>query len=141
MSRYHVRAEDVSPRTTQEKDGWRRTDFRILLGQHNVGSAGACMYRTVFPPGARHNKHLHAAADEVVYVIRGRGAHGQGDEEWEVRAGSSYFIPRGVPHWLRNLDPVEPVELVGVYIGVGSFEDTGYAFLGELQEWEMKVKA
>lgn len=140
MAKFHTTVNEVAPEPTQEKDGWRRMDYRILLGRSNVGSTEGCLYRSVFPPEAAHKKHLHRHSDELVYVIRGRGAHGQGDDEWEVGPGSCYYIPKGVPHWLRNLDPVEPVELVGVYLGAGSLEETGYVYLGEVEPHEMKVR-
>ena len=140
MAKYHTTVDEIVPEPVAEKDGWRRMDYRILLGRHNVGpEAQASLYRSVFPPGAAHKKHLHTKSDELVYVIRWRGAHGQGDDEWEVGPGSCYYIPKNVPHWLRNLDHVEPVELVGVYLDAGSLEETGYVFLGEVAPHEMKV--
>ena len=73
-------------------------------------------------------------------IGRRSGGCRRGDDEWEVGPGSCYYIPKGVPHWLRDLDPVEPVELVGVYLGPGSLEETGYVFLGEVEERDMKVQ-
>ncbi|MEE9276532.1 MAG: hypothetical protein V3V62_14600, partial [bacterium] len=52
----------------------------------------------------------------------------------EVRAGHFHYIPRGVEHWLCNLDGTEPVEMIGVYFGAGSVEETGYVYLGDVTE-------
>ena len=131
MGNFCARVNGVTPEPVGEEYGWRRVDHRILLGRENVGSTEGCLYRSVFPPGAAHKKHLHTKSDELVYVIRGRGAHGQGDDEWEVGPGSCYYIPKNVPHWLRNLDPVESVELVGVYLGAGRLEEAGYLYLAK----------
>jgi quercetin dioxygenase-like cupin family protein len=92
------------------------------------------MFRTVFPPGAAHERHLHSRADEFFYVISGRAAAGAGDREQEAVAGTLQWIPRGIVHWLRNLDAVEPVVLVGAYVGAGSLEDSGYEFVSEITD-------
>ncbi len=139
-SNYHVRLADTRADNTTEEDGWSRADFRILIGPHTIPEAKGCHYRGYFPPGGAHKKHYHEKSDEIVYVIQGHGAHGQGDDEWEVGPGSSYYIPHGVVHWLRNLDPVQPIEVIGVYFDAGSLEETGYVYLGPVQPEDMKVK-
>ena len=56
----------------------------------------------------------------------------------EVRGGHFHYIPQGVEHWLYNLSEVDPIEVIGVYIGAGSVEETGYVYLGEVRENDLK---
>lgn len=122
-----VRAAPVKRRT-----GWAKMDIRFLATDRTVGCRTACFWRTVFPPGAAHHKHIHTNADEIFYMIRGRGMHGLGDREYPVRAGDVFFVPRGQVHWMRNVDPRRPVELVGVYVGAPNLRGTGYVYVGEI---------
>jgi mannose-6-phosphate isomerase-like protein (cupin superfamily) len=46
--------------------------------------------------------HVHDAAEEVFYFIRGAGVVVLGDKEIPVRAGSTIAVPAGVPHGVRN---------------------------------------
>ncbi len=49
----------------------------------------------------RGTTHLHAAYDEVYYVLSGEGLITLDDETSEIRSGSVVVIPAGVPHSLR----------------------------------------
>ncbi|MFQ5830113.1 MAG: hypothetical protein ACE5JD_13300 [Candidatus Methylomirabilia bacterium] len=42
-------------------------------------------------------------------------------------------------HWTRNLSPTEELELVGTYTEVGSLEDSGYVYDGEVTEKDRKI--
>jgi quercetin dioxygenase-like cupin family protein len=123
----------VRPAPMRRGAGWAKMDIRFIATDRTMGSRAACFWRTVFPPGAAHHKHLHARADEIFYMIRGRGMHGLGDREYPVRAGDVFYIPRGEVHWMRNVDPRHPVELVGVYVGAPNLRATGYVYVGEIE--------
>ena len=127
-----VNYRDVPPAPVRRRAGWARMDIRFLATDRTVGTRTACLWRTVFPPGAVHHKHVHTRADELFYMIRGRGMHGLGDGEYPVRAGDVFYIPRGQVHWMRNVDPRRPVELVGVYVGAPNLRATGYVYMGEI---------
>jgi len=43
-------------------------------------------------------RHVHAHHDEFGLLVQGRGRVFIGDETHEVRPGSTWAIPRGVPH-------------------------------------------
>jgi mannose-6-phosphate isomerase-like protein (cupin superfamily) len=45
-----------------------------------------------------------------------------------------FTIPKGVEHWLYNTSDNEPIHAVGLYIGSGSVEETGYVYLGDVTE-------
>jgi hypothetical protein len=39
-----------------------------------------------------------------------------------------------------NASKTEPLEVIGVYTGAGSLEETGYAYTGEVTQPDMKVR-
>ncbi|MGH9101564.1 MAG: cupin domain-containing protein [Acidimicrobiales bacterium] len=121
--------ESVQPKAVSAEDGWHQVDIRFLLPESLELASPLAPFRATFPPGAEHRTHTHPDADEFVYVISGRCALGAGDEEREGGAGSVQLIPAGVVHWLRNLDPESPVEVVGGYLGVRSLEKAGYLYV------------
>jgi quercetin dioxygenase-like cupin family protein len=135
-----VHVDELEPAGVAREDGWRKMDIRFFGGAVN-GSKNACFFRTIFPPGAAHERHYHPNADEFIYVISGRAALGTEDEEHEVTAGGMDFVPAGKVHWARNLDQNEPVELVGIYVGGGSLEEAGYEYVGEITEEYRKAGA
>jgi quercetin dioxygenase-like cupin family protein len=135
-----VDLEDVSPEPVKEEEGWKKMDIRFVITGERQGSKNCTMFRALFPPGARHMKHSHSNSDELFYMIRGRGASGAGEKEFEMRAGSSHFIPRGITHWLRNLSDTEPIEVVGVYLHAGNLKESGYVFQGEVTEKDKTLK-
>ena len=108
-------------------------NIKWLLCKETVGLESAVLFKTVIRAGAAHEKHIHHKADEIIYVIKGKGRHGQGDEEWDVGPGDSYFIPRGWIHWAYGTAANDPLILVGAYVGGGSIEETGYEFIEKLE--------
>ncbi|MFQ6111785.1 MAG: cupin domain-containing protein [Nitrospinota bacterium] len=135
----HVRVQDVSPEPVTEEEGWHKMDIRFLATRDRLGSENATMFRALLPPGAAHKKHRHLHADEIYYIIRGRAAGGVGEREHEIGPGSCVFIPKGVTHWTRNLSPKETLEAVGIYTEVGSLEDSGYIYDGEVTEKDKQI--
>ena len=117
----------------QLEDGWREMNIKWLLSEKTVGCRSAVLFKAVLKVGTAHEKHIHHNADELVYIISGKGRHGQGDEEWEVEPGDSYYVPRGLVHWAYGIDVNDPMTSVGVYVGAGCIEDTGYAFVERLE--------
>jgi mannose-6-phosphate isomerase-like protein (cupin superfamily) len=87
-----------------------------------------------------HKKHRHENCDEIYYVIRGHGLAGAGLDRAEVRGGHVHYIPRGVEHFLHNLSPAEPLEVIGIYAGAGSVEETGYVFTGDVTAADLKAR-
>jgi quercetin dioxygenase-like cupin family protein len=133
----HISEVEKAPVKTE--DGWRDMDIRFMVNGHDAGARHVCWWRTVFPPGAAHERHFHPNAEEVLYVLRGRGAAGTGEEEHEIGPGSAQFIPAGVVHWLRNADPDEELEIVGCYAGASSLEDAGYVFVSQITDEHRRV--
>jgi len=130
-----VHIDDVKPSQMNAKDGWSITDFRMPIGRHN-GSPTA-LFWAKFMPGAVHKKHRHENCEELYYVIRGHGLAGAGPDRAEVRGGHVHYIPRGVEHFMHNLSRTEPLEVIGIYVGAGSVEETGYVYTGEVSSADL----
>jgi len=130
--------DEVQPSRMNEKDGWNITDFRLPIGRHN-GSA-TTLFWARFMPGAVHKKHRHENCEELYYIVRGHGLAGAGPDRAEVRAGHVHYIPKGVEHFLYNLSKTEPLEAIGIYVGAGSVEETGYVYLGDVTAADIKSR-
>lgn len=135
-----IHHDEVSPAHVQRDEGWRGVDIRFLIGAATTGNHDVTMWRAVFAPGAAHARHTHDSA-EVFYLMRGRGAAGTADREYEVTAGSALYVPPGTVHWFRNPDPHEEVEIIGCYLPGGSLEEAGYHYVGEITDEYRQVSA
>ena len=133
-----VNIEDVQPARMKSSEGWNISEFRMPIGRHN-GSPNT-LFWAKFLPGAVHKKHRHDNAEEIYYVIRGHGLAGAGPDRAEVRGGHVHFIPKGVEHFLHNLSPTEPLEVIGVYTGGGNVEETGYVYMGDVTEADLQSR-
>jgi mannose-6-phosphate isomerase-like protein (cupin superfamily) len=133
-----VHIDDVKPLRMDAGDGWSITDFRMPIGLH-TGSPTS-LFWAKFMPGAVHKKHKHENCEELYYVIRGHGLAGAGTDRAEVRGGHVHFIPKGVEHFMYNLSKTEPLEVIGVYVGAGSVEETGYVYTGDVTDADLKAR-
>jgi quercetin dioxygenase-like cupin family protein len=131
---FQLNVEEVAPAHVKNEEGWRNMDIRWIVSDENGGSEEVCFWRTVFPPGASHDRHYHPNAAEVLYVLRGRGGAGTDGEEHEITPGTAQYIPKGAVHWLRNLSDDEELEIVGCYAPGGSLEDAGYVYVSEITD-------
>jgi quercetin dioxygenase-like cupin family protein len=129
---FQIHIDDMGPADVRADEGWRQMDIRFLVSNESGGARNVCWWRTVFPPGAAHERHYHPNAEEVLYVLRGRGAAGTQDTENEVTPGTAQYIPAGVTHWLRNASDTEDLEIVGCYAPAASLEQAGYVFVSEI---------
>jgi quercetin dioxygenase-like cupin family protein len=128
-----VHVDDLTPKRVGEEEGWSGIDIRFPLPEQMAKEAGVALFRVVTAPGAKHKVHSHPNADEFFYVIRGRAVLGVGDQQHEISAGTFDFVPRGMVHWMR-VDPNDQIESVGGYLKVGSLEEAGYDYKGEIPE-------
>jgi quercetin dioxygenase-like cupin family protein len=73
-----------------------------------------------------HKKHIHPDAEEVFYILSGKGIGGVGDgtEEIEIVEGDTVWVPKGAVHWLYNPFD-EPCEILFVY-AASSLASAGY---------------
>lgn len=75
------------------------------------------------PPGQGHARHNHPGAEEIIFVISGRGEQMVEDERGtpvtrEVGAGCSIFVPESRYHSTLNTGP-DPMQLFVVYAPAG----------------------
>jgi mannose-6-phosphate isomerase-like protein (cupin superfamily) len=125
-----VHLDDVPQADMNKAEGWFITDFRLPVGRHN-GSAST-LFRARFMPGAVHKKHRHDRCEEIYFVISGSGIAGAGPDRVRVHGGHFHYVPKGVEHWLSNLSASDPIEVVGIYIGSGTVQETGYVYRGDV---------
>jgi mannose-6-phosphate isomerase-like protein (cupin superfamily) len=117
---------ETDPAPVRREDGWRDVDIRFLLTSDRGSSDRGCVFRTVLEPGSAHEPHVHANADEFIYIIRGEARVGAGSEEETIGPGCLHFVPAGTVHFTAHTGGDEPVELIGAYLGAGNLEDAGY---------------
>lgn len=131
-----VHINDVKPEVMDKGAGWSITDFRIPISKKQ--GSQSTMFHARFMPGSIHKKHRHDHCDEIYYIVSGHGLAGAGPDRVELRKGHFHFIPKGVEHWFYPLSIDEPTISVGIYIGAGSVEETGYVYMGEVTEEDLK---
>ena len=62
------------------------------------------VHHMLIPPGGRHvaELHVHADAEELVVITRGRGTAFIGGKEHSVAAEDVLYVPPGAEHEVRN---------------------------------------
>jgi mannose-6-phosphate isomerase-like protein (cupin superfamily) len=77
---------------------------------------------------ALHKKHAHSEAEEIMYILSGRGRGGVNGEEFDLKAGDTLWVPRGAEHWFSN--PYDaPCEFLFIYTRA-SLKEAGYQVTG-----------
>ena len=103
---------------------------RIMVDQQMGGAEMLTFGYAMFDAKTSyHKKHYHPEAEEVFYVISGKGIGGVGEasEETEIVKGDTVWIPKGAVHWLYNPFD-EPCEILFVY-AAPSLESAGYVIV------------
>lgn len=118
------RTVDEDP-TIPGRPGWEGMHV-WWLGGRPEGATRLVVNETEFPPGRAHEIHRHPGADEAIYILAGTGLHLRvGDGPVRVVAGDLVMIPAGEWHGLAN-DSDQPLRLLGLFGGVGSYAEAGY---------------
>jgi mannose-6-phosphate isomerase-like protein (cupin superfamily) len=89
-------------------------DWYYLLGPLNSTAKNLVFGLAEFPGGTLAAPHLHAAEEEIVYILSGTGATVAGDQEIALKPGVAVFIPPGLTHQIRADGP-EPLRLVTLF--------------------------
>jgi quercetin dioxygenase-like cupin family protein len=100
-------------------------DVRWLVTKETVGAAKTVFGVTFFQPGARHELHRHPNAEEVEYLVSGRGVAWVGDDAIELGPGEAVFVPQNEYHGFANTSDAEVV-MAWCYAGAASLEDAGF---------------
>jgi 2-keto-4-pentenoate hydratase len=124
---FRTRVEDVPlVQGLSEDEGWIDMQVQFLIGEHNAGAQDLVVGRTVLPPGARHERHLHPNCDEFLVVLSGHGEIYTNTGREPSKAGDVVYTPRGNWHGFDNTSG-EEVLLFWGWSGAGSLEAAGYA--------------
>lgn len=97
----------------------------VLVDKDTVGAEDITFaYCRFEAKTSTHKKRTHKDAEEVIYILSGRGISGLGETEEEMAKGDTMFVPRGAVHWFYN--PFDdPVEMIFVYTRP-SLKSAGY---------------
>jgi quercetin dioxygenase-like cupin family protein len=60
------------------------------------------LFDSEFGPGVGNKLHVHRYEDELGYVLEGALVVRLGDQELEVTTGGIAYLPKNIPHALRN---------------------------------------
>ncbi len=98
----------------------------ILVDKDSVGAQDITFAYCRFEPNASfHKKHVHEHAEEIMYILSGKGIGGVGDgPDEELEKGDTIWVPRGAVHWLYNPFD-EPCEMLFIYTRP-SLQSAGY---------------
>ena len=111
------RSDDVTYEDVDAAEGMRKG---VLLDESD-GAPHFALRRFTLAPGATVPEHTNEVEHEQ-YVLEGEYVVGVGDEEYEVAAGDSLFIPAGTVHWYRNEGDAEGAFLCAVPNGDDAIE-------------------
>jgi mannose-6-phosphate isomerase-like protein (cupin superfamily) len=89
---------DAPPFTT--KDG---SEIRELLAHRNSAIRNQSLAEARLPPGAATAPHYHPLAEEIYYLLDGRGRMQIESEVREVGPGDAIAIPPGQRHQITNI--------------------------------------
>ena len=87
-----------------------RVNFPITLAS---GAASTAVVYFEVPPHKHLGMHTDSA-EEIVYIVSGRGEAVVGDERAEIETGSLALIPSMVPHDVINTGD-EPLRVIGFF--------------------------
>lgn len=104
---------------------WAGTEYLIHLRKGDTSGAVG-MFEGIVPPGEGPPIHVHRNEDEVIHVLEGTYKFWLDGSTTMLAAGSSIFLPRGVPHTFqvigaeqgRNLAVVTPGGFEGFFLDV-----------------------
>jgi mannose-6-phosphate isomerase-like protein (cupin superfamily) len=93
-----INRDRSAPFTT--KDG---SEIRSILDRTNSAATNQSLAEATLLPGAETEEHRHPQAEEIYYVLRGRGLISVEGERREVGPGDAILIPPGTRHTIRNI--------------------------------------
>jgi mannose-6-phosphate isomerase-like protein (cupin superfamily) len=74
---------------------------KMIVRPDNLGATTMCAGVAVYPSDGHAPPHVHPEAEEILYVLEGKGAiHMDGKAE-AIREGVFIFVPKGVAHSLE----------------------------------------
>jgi mannose-6-phosphate isomerase-like protein (cupin superfamily) len=120
--RYLLKLEDGRKEPIKDLNDSTRV---VLVDKDTVGAEDITFAYCKFEAKtSSHKRHIHKDAEEVIYILSGRGISGIGETEVEMGRGDTMFVPRGAVHWFYNPFD-EPVEMIFIYTRP-SLKSAGY---------------
>jgi oxalate decarboxylase/phosphoglucose isomerase-like protein (cupin superfamily) len=96
--------------------------IKPLVAKANTDNPAMSMLHVVLLPGKGHTRHNHPDADEILYILAGRGEQMVDDgKPFPVTAGQAVFIPTAAFHSTINTG-WEPLSLLAIYGPAGAEE-------------------
>jgi len=88
------------------------------------------------PPGADSGLHVRIREDEAIYLVAGELEITVGGRRTMLRPGESFFVPRNMPHRVRNIGMVEArallIDVPGVFSSL--IREAGIPLTGAVSE-------
>ena len=126
-NKYLIRKGSGRDEPIKDLDGATR---EILIDAQQVAAEDITFGFSSFAPQTSvHKKHAHPDAEEIMYILRGRGISGVEDQEFEVGPGDTLWVPRGATHWFYN-PFAEPCDFIFIYTRP-SLAAAGYALASD----------
>jgi putative monooxygenase len=89
-------------------------DWYYLLGPQNSAARNLVFGLAEFPAGTLAAPHVHAAEEEIIYILTGTGGIVAGEREVRLEPGVAVYIPPGLTHQIRA-DTREALKLVTLF--------------------------
>jgi mannose-6-phosphate isomerase-like protein (cupin superfamily) len=109
---------DMKPFVT--KDG---SLVRELMHPAVHGNKDQSLAEAIVPVGVSTLLHRHLKSEELYHIIEGDGVMSIGDRHLSVSARDTVYIPRGMPHKIRNSGSV-PLKILCCCYPAYSHDDT-----------------
>ena len=85
----------------------------IMIDPANSGSTDVCVLSQTLDPGSVVPVHHHEKAEQVLFIVSGRGEVSIADHQVEVGPGVTVHVPKGVAHGIANTGN-EPLSILEV---------------------------
>lgn len=125
--KYVFKLTDGRNEPIKDLDGASRT---ILVDEQTANANEITFGHSRYEPKTSiHKKHTHRNAEEIIYILSGRGVAGVNDQETVVTSGDTIWVPKGAVHWFSNPFD-EPCEFIFLYTK-SSLKKAAYAMIDE----------
>lgn len=85
-----------------------------MLGPQNSAARNLVFGLAEFPANTLAAAHVHAAEEEIIFILSGAGAILAGEQTIVLEPGVAVFIPPGLTHQIQTDGP-EPLKLVTLF--------------------------
>ena len=92
-----VNRKDAAPFITKDK-----SEIREILSPRNSSIRNQSLAQARVLPGKSTEEHIHPKAEEIYYILKGKGKIRIEDEEREIRPGDGIAILPGKRHKIWN---------------------------------------